>query len=130
MLLLFGLLIYAALHRGERFAEIGVVTVVQQEGGAFELFQRIIADNLVSPLAVLLFQISVILAAVRIFSCLLYTSCQNYLLLLEAPKKEKVNKTNGRSSSWPEPLSPSARPPVNPYFSPNPSESTPVNPDR
>lgn len=70
MLLLFGLLIYAALHRGERFAEIGVVTVVQQEGGAFELFQRIIADNLVSPLAVLLFQIIVILAAVRIFSWL------------------------------------------------------------
>lgn len=70
MLLLFGLLIYAALHRGERLAEIGVVTVVQQEGGAFELFQRIIADNLVSPLAVLLFQIIVILAAVRIFSWL------------------------------------------------------------
>lgn len=70
MLLLFGLLIYAALHRGERFAELGAAHIVQQEGRAFELFQSIVADNLTSPLAVLLFQIIVILATVRIFSWL------------------------------------------------------------
>lgn len=70
MLLLFGLLIYAALHRGERFAELGAADIVQQEGRAFELFQSIVADNLTSPLAVLLFQIIVILATVRIFSWL------------------------------------------------------------
>lgn len=70
MLFLFGLLIYVVLRQGMRFAEVGEAAVVQQQGRAFELFQRIIADNLASPLALLLFQIIVILAAVRIFSWL------------------------------------------------------------
>lgn len=66
MICLFGGLIYGALGAGEHFAHHSVSQA--SDISAFEMFKNIMADNLVTPFAVLLFQIIVILVAVRLFS--------------------------------------------------------------
>lgn len=67
MICLFGSLIYWALGTGEQFDHHRVIAA-EENAGAFEMFKHIISDNLQSPFAVLLFQIIVILIAVRLFS--------------------------------------------------------------
>lgn len=69
MLLVFGGLIYGALHTGERFLTSGLPEVTGRlRETAFGMFRGIILDNLRSPLTVLLFQVIVILLFVRLFS--------------------------------------------------------------
>lgn len=67
MMTLFGILIYGALRFGEQF---GFHQSVVSTENAFDMFRHILADNLVSKISILLFQIIVILVAVRIFSFL------------------------------------------------------------
>lgn len=69
MLLLFGGLIYVAIHEGERFSHLGKAPVLV-EGSAFDMFRHVVLDNLSHPMSILLIQIIVVLVAVRIFSFL------------------------------------------------------------
>lgn len=69
MMVIFGGLIYVSLDMGEKFGHPAVGTSATGSG-AFEMFRSILSHNLVSPLAILLFQIIVILIAVRLFSYL------------------------------------------------------------
>lgn len=69
MICLFGSLIYGALGMGEKFSHHALSHAgTQLSNSAFGMFKSIIIDNLGSPLTILLFQIIVILIAVRLFS--------------------------------------------------------------
>lgn len=69
MLAIFGTLIYWALDLGEKFSHPAISAATAELGdSAFTMFKNVIINNLESPLTVLLFQIIVILVAVRIFS--------------------------------------------------------------
>lgn len=71
MICLFGALIYGALSLGENFATSGTSTLTETlHQNAFDTFKNIITQNLQHPLSILLFQIIVILIAVRLFSYL------------------------------------------------------------
>lgn len=60
MLLLFGGLIYVAIHEGERFSHLGKAPVLV-EGSAFDMFRHVVLDNLSHPMSILLIQIIVVL---------------------------------------------------------------------
>lgn len=68
MIIVFGGLIFGALEFGEHFGT--QVAAHNATIGAFDMFRHVMADNMTAPFAVLLFQIIVILIAVRIFSML------------------------------------------------------------
>jgi len=70
MLLLFGVLIYGALHLGEHLFRSPHVPHTPPAESAFGLFKEIIQQNLQGSLTILLFQIIVILLAVKLFSFL------------------------------------------------------------
>lgn len=71
MLLIFGALIYIALNLGEKFSHNTATQVVTSlSNNAFSMFKNVISGNLRHPLTTLLFQIIVILMAVRLFSYL------------------------------------------------------------
>lgn len=71
MLLIFGALIYIALNLGERFSHNTATQVATSlSDNAFSIFKNVISGNLHHPLTILLFQIIVILIAVRLFSYL------------------------------------------------------------
>lgn len=69
MLLIFGFLIYEALSTGEKSLPHTVANIGSNIGeNAFSMFKNIIINNLHGSLTILLFQIIVILLAVRLFS--------------------------------------------------------------
>ena len=69
MLLIFGFLIYGALSSGEKSLPHTVASIGSNLGeNAFSMFKNIIINNLHGSLTILLFQIIVILLAVRLFS--------------------------------------------------------------
>lgn len=69
MLLIFGFLIYGALSTGEKSLPHTVASIGSNLGeNAFSMFKNIIINNLHGSLTILLFQIIVILLAVRLFS--------------------------------------------------------------
>lgn len=68
MICLFGGLIYGALDLGQEFSHHARTAADSIGQSAFGMFKSIIIDNLKSPLTVLLFQIIIILLAVRLFS--------------------------------------------------------------
>ena len=70
MMTVFCALIYFALCTGQHFDHSDVGSTANPEMGSFELFKRIISDNLTNSLTILLLQIIVILITVRIFSFL------------------------------------------------------------
>ena len=69
MMLLFGTLIYLAIHTGETF-DHSKSTAVGHGSSPWSLFQHILSDNLSNPVSILLLQIIVILIVVRIVSAL------------------------------------------------------------
>ena len=70
MMTVFCALIYFALCTGQHIDHSEVSSTVSTEMSSFELFKRIISDNLTNSLTILLLQIIVILITVRIFSFL------------------------------------------------------------
>ena len=70
MMTVFCALIYFALCTGQHIDHSEVSSTVNTEMSSFELFKRIISDNLTNSLTILLLQIIVILITVRIFSFL------------------------------------------------------------
>ena len=70
MMTVFCALIYFALCTGQHIDHPEVSSTVNTEMSSFELFKRIISDNLTNSLTILLLQIIVILITVRIFSFL------------------------------------------------------------
>lgn len=69
MLIIFGLLIYWALTLGEQYAAHNAANAANGiSESAFSMFRHIIAGNLDAPLTILLFQVIIILIAVRLFS--------------------------------------------------------------
>lgn len=69
MLLLFGVLIYAAIEEGDRFLHhTAAQTTVS--GSPFDMFLHFLRDNLHHPLTVLLIQIIAVLLTVRLFGFL------------------------------------------------------------
>ena len=68
MMTVFCALIYFALCTGQHIDHPEVSSTVNTEMSSFELFKRIISDNLANSLTILLLQIIVILITVRIFS--------------------------------------------------------------
>ena len=71
MLALFLGMIYVALKGGSRFEVLSSAHAVDSAHlSAFEMFQRILHENVNSPIAILLLQIIVVLFAVRLFSFL------------------------------------------------------------
>ena len=70
MMTVFCALIYFALCTGQHFDHSDVGSTANLEMGSFELFKRVISDNLTNSLTILLLQIIVILITVRIFSFL------------------------------------------------------------
>ena len=70
MMTVFCALIYFALCTGQHIDHPEVSSTVNTEMSSFELFKRIISDNLANSLTILLLQIIVILITVRIFSFL------------------------------------------------------------
>ena len=67
MMTVFCALIYFALCTGQHIDHSEVSSTVNTEMSSFELFKRIISDNLTNSLTILLLQIIVILITVRIF---------------------------------------------------------------
>lgn len=69
MLLLFGGLVYLALHIGERF-DHGSFRSMGVDGSSWKVFRATLFDNLLNGISILLIQIIVVLLAVRLFSFL------------------------------------------------------------
>lgn len=67
MLIVFGVFIYFAIIGGESFqSESAAIT--HESANAFDMFLMVIKDNLHHPFSILLFQIIVVLIAVRLFA--------------------------------------------------------------
>jgi Kef-type K+ transport systems, membrane components len=71
MLVLFSGMIYVALNEGERFDHFSLSHVPNgTTGDSFEIFKRIMIENVNNPFMILLLQIIVVLFTVRLFSYL------------------------------------------------------------
>nr|WP_320037524.1 cation:proton antiporter [uncultured Bacteroides sp.] len=71
MLVLFSGMIYVALNEGERFDHLSLAKMPQANGNsAFQMFQRVMTENINNPFTILLLQIIVVLFTVRLFSYL------------------------------------------------------------
>jgi Kef-type K+ transport system membrane component KefB len=71
MLVLFSGMIYVALNEGERFDHFSLSHVPNgATGDSFEIFKRIMIENVNNPFMILLLQIIVVLFTVRLFSYL------------------------------------------------------------
>ena len=71
MLVLFSGMIYVALNEGERFDHLSLAKMPQANGNsAFQMFQRVMTENVNNPFTILLLQIIVVLFTVRLFSYL------------------------------------------------------------